>query len=706
MTGCVTLSARGEIGVITVDNPPVNAISQAVRQGLLEAIRAAEADDSIRAVVLHCAGRTFMAGADIREFGKPPAHPPLPEVIGVIESLDKPVVAALHGTALGGGFETALGCHYRCAVPSARVGFPEVNLGLLPGAGGTQRAPRLMPIADALDLMISGRPIDAGSAQAKGLVDELIEDDLLEGAVAYAERLVAQAAPPRRASALEIDAGAAGAGFFDEYRTSIARRTRGLLAPEHIVRCVENALSLPFAEGAARERELFRECMASPQSAALRHVFFAEREVARIPGVSESVERRPIANVGIIGAGTMGGGIAMNFANAGLPVTVLETEQAVLERGLAVVRGNYEATVKKGRLGEAEAQTRIGLITGTLDYADLAGADLVIEAVFENMDVKKQVFARLDAVCKAGAILASNTSTLDVDEIAASTARPADVLGLHFFSPANVMRLLEVVRGEKTAPDALVTCMDMAKRIRKIGVVSGVCYGFIGNRMLEGYTRESAFMLLEGAKAEHVDQVIHGFGLPMGPHAMMDMAGQDVGAKIRAERRAAGTLPDDPRYGLVGDRLAAMGRHGQKSSAGVYRYEPGSRTPIPDPEVEAMIAAEAARLGVEPRAIDEEEILARCLYPLINTGARILQEGIALRPSDIDIVWINGYGFPPYRGGPMFYADAIGLDRVHSTLLDLGRRLGNEHGYWTPAPLLIELAESGSTFAQWNSARA
>ena len=706
MSEVVTLSKRGRIGVVAVENPPVNAISQAVRQGLVDCIQAADADDEIAALVLHCEGRTFMAGADIREFGKPLAPPSLPGLINAIEQLSKPVVAALHGTALGGGFEISLGCHFRCAAPSARMGFPEVLLGLIPGAGGTQRAPRLMPVADALDLMISGSPMGAPDALAKGLVDEIVEGDLLDGAIARAERQLDENAPIRRVSEIALAPDSVEPGFFDAYRKSMARRTRGYFAPERIVESVENVFRMAFSEGATREQELFSECMDSPQSAGMRHVFFAEREVAKIPDIPKDTATRPVEKAAVIGAGTMGGGIAMNFANAGIPVTVLEVESAALDRGLGVVRANYENTMRKGRLSEDDVERRMGLITGTLEFADLAGADLVVEAVFENMDLKKQVFTRLEQVCKAGAIIASNTSTLDVDEIAAITNRPGDILGLHFFSPANVMRLLEVVRGEKTSPEVLATCMQVARAIRKIGVVSGVCYGFIGNRMLEGYLRECGFMLLEGASAEQIDEVIYDFGLPMGPNAMMDLAGQDVGAKIRVERRATGDLPDDERYGLVSDKIVALGRHGQKTRAGVYKYESGSRAPIPDPEVVALIETEAARLGIERREFGHDEILERCLYPLINEAALILEEGIALRPGDIDIVWINGYGFPPYRGGPMFYADTVGLKTIHERMLAYGETLGNEHGYWTPAPLLEELAASGRDFSEWARTRS
>ncbi len=704
---CVTLSTDSEIAVVTVNNPPVNALSQSVRAGLHDCFASAMANNDVKAIVLHCEGRTFMAGADIKEFGKPPMDPALTEVISFIEASAKPVVAAIHGTALGGGFETALGCHYRIANTRAKVGLPEVMLGILPGAGGTQRVPRLVGVEKALDMMISGKPVNASNALDQGLIDEIVDtqdlEDLKQAAIAAARRLVSDA-PPRRISELETPQ-APSADFFANYRASIAKRTRGLFSPERIVQSVENSVTLPFAEGMKAERELFTQCVTSPQSAGLRHTFFASREVNKVPWVNRDTPRRPVDRVGIVGAGTMGGGIAMNFANAGIPVTIVETTAEALDRGLATCRSNYEASANKGRITQADVDQRMGLLHGSTDLDELSDADLIIEAVFENMDVKKQVFRELDRICKPGAILATNTSTLDVDEIAASTNRPVDVLGLHFFSPANVMRLLEIVRGEKTADDALATCMDVSRKIGKTGVVSGVCFGFIGNRMLEPYLRESNMMLLEGVSPDVIDKSVYDFGFAMGPNAMGDLAGLDVPYKIREGLRATGQLNNDARYGRAVDALVELGRFGQKTGSGIYRYEPGSRTPHLDETAAAVFAQEASRLDVAPRSGTEEEIFQRLIFSLINEGARVLEEGIALRPADIDTVYVSGYGFPAYRGGPMFYADQIGLPLIRDTLKQFASDLGNEFGYWDVAPLLDQLANTNTTFSEWSSSR-
>ncbi|MFQ5534132.1 MAG: 3-hydroxyacyl-CoA dehydrogenase NAD-binding domain-containing protein [Sphingomonadales bacterium] len=695
MSYMVGTEIRRRVAVITVDNPPVNALSRPVRQGIHDAILKARADDAVDAMVLICTGRTFMAGADIREFGKPPASPDLRTVIGEIENADKPVIAAIHGAAL----ETALGCHYRCAVATARVGVPEVKLGLLPGAGGTQRLPRLIGIKAALDMIVSGNPTPAATALDLGLIDHIVEGDLLEGAVVYAEKLVRQGAAARRIRDMAVDATVLDEDFLDNYRQAIARKTRGYFAPERCIQAVEAAISLPFDEGLAHERALFVECMQSTASAALRHVFFAEREAAHIPDVPGDTPKRRIETAAVLGAGTMGGGIAMNFANAGIPVTILEIEEQALDRGLALIGKNYQATRDKGRLSQAQVDECMGLITGTLDYGDLADADIVIEAVFENMAIKKQVFGKLDAVCKPGAILATNTSTLDIDEIAAVTSRPGDVIGTHFFSPANVMKLLEVVRGERTERQVIATTMKLAKTLAKIPVLARVCYGFIGNRMLEGYGREAGLLLLEGATPEQVDKALYDFGMPMGPFAMSDLAGVDVSYRVRQERK--NDLPDDERHAVIGDRLFERGRYGQKTGSGYFRYEPGSRTPISDPEVHALIEREAARLGIERRPISDDEIVKRCIYPIINEGARVLEDGIALRPGDIDVVWVHGYGFPAYRGGPMFYADTVGLGEILNTL----RAYRDIHGdYWEPAPLLEKLAGKGQGFSDPRSA--
>jgi 3-hydroxyacyl-CoA dehydrogenase len=699
----VSMQKDGSMAIVCVDYPPVNALSQAVRAGIVDAVVSAGSDPEVRAIILICAGRTFMAGADITEFGKPLLPPGLPEMIEVLDQCPKLLVAAMHGTALGGGLETALGCHYRCALPTARVGLPEVKLGILPGAGGTQRLPRLAGVKPALEIMLSGNPVDAGMALELGVVDHIVDGDLKTGAVAYAQQLLDSGAVLRRARDLPVDASGLPEGFFDLQEQALAKTAKGYFSPFRILQCVKNAVEMEFDAGMQAERDLFIECLNSPQSAALRHVFFAERQTGRIPGLDKNSPVRPIESVGIVGAGTMGGGIAMNFVNVGIPVTLIEREQSALDRGLAIIRGNYERTMKKGRLSPETLEQRMGLISGSTDYGQLARADLVIEAVFENMALKKQVFAELDRVCKPGAILASNTSTLDVDEIAAVTGRPQDVLGMHFFSPANVMKLLEIVRGEKTSGEVLGTVVKLAGTIRKVGVVSGVCFGFIGNRMLEGYAREVGMMLLEGAAPERIDAILQDFGFPMGPNAMIDMAGVDVRAKVIGEARELGILPDDERYEAVTLKLAAQDRLGQKTGAGIFRYETGNRSPIPDPRVNELIETEAARLGVVQRAHCDEEILDRCLLPLINEGARILEEGIAFRPGDIDIVWLYGYGFPAFHGGPMHYADAIGLPNILASMKEFADRDGDPHGYWKPSALLQRLAAEGGSFATWRS---
>jgi len=699
MSEVVYSKTEGRIGVIEINSPPVNALSQTVRQGIMQTLQIAIDDKAVDAIVLICAGRTFIAGADIREFGLPPLAPPLPEVVAALEASPKLVVAAIHGTALGGGFEIALGCHYRVARVDARVGLPEVKLGLLPGAGGTQRLPRLIGVQAALAMIMTGDPVGAGKAAELGAVDHVVQDDLRNEAIAFAKQILIEGAPLRRLCDRQIDPASVPESYYDEYRAANARGMRGYFAPERIISAVQAALEMPFDEGISRERELFTECLHSPESISLRHVFFAERQAAKVAGLANDTALRDIKSVAMIGAGTMGGGIAMNFASKGIPVQMVDVDAVAIERGMAVVRSNYLRGVKKGRMSEAQFETLMRLFIPTTDYKDLADVDLVIEAVFENMAVKKDIFKRLDQVCKAGAILASNTSTLDLDEIARATSRPQDVVGLHFFSPANVMRLLEVVRGAATAAEVMATVMQLAKRIGKVGVVSGVCHGFIGNRMLEGYIREAGLMLLEGAEPEQIDRVLYDFGMPMGPIAMGDLAGIDVGARVREERRRNGTFPADERFGLVADKLVAMGRCGQKTAAGVYLYEAGSRNPVPDPQVRALILSEAARLGIVQRSISDEEILTRCIYPLINEGARILEEGIAQRAGDIDVVWINGYGFPPYRGGPMHYADHIGLKQIFERICTYRETLGNEFGYWEPAPLLERLAREGGKFS-------
>lgn len=696
MSQAVNYSIRDKIGVISVNSPPVNALSQRVREGILDAVRKARKDKS-EAVVLCCEGRTFIAGADITEFGKPPQEPGLPEVLSAMENLNKPIIAAIHGTALGGGFEVALACHYRCAIASAKVGLPEVKLGLLPGAGGTQRVPRIAGVKAAFDMITSGNPIPAETARDMGLVNEIMEGDLVEGAIGYARDLVDSGAPLKRIRDINIDPATIEPGFFEQARKRANARARGQIAPDRIVSCLEAAVELPIDKGLERERELFRELVNSTESAAMRHIFFAERLAAKIKGLPRETPVREIRQAAIIGGGTMGGGIAMCFANAGIPVVLLEINEEALDRGMKIIRKNYGITVKRGKLTDADVKKRMGLITGATDYADIAGADIVIEAVFENLDLKKEIFARLDATCKPDAILATNTSYQDVDAIAAATSRPQDVIGTHFFSPANVMRLLEVVRGEKTADDVLATTMGLGKRIGKVCALSGVCYGFIGNRMLTGYGREAQLLLLEGCTPQQVDSTLEKFGMAMGPVAMGDLAGLDVGYKARQSRKTEG---DDPRPYAVSTRLVESGRLGQKSGAGYYKYDSETRARISDPEVEAMIREEAEKFGIEQREISEEEIIARCMYPLVNEGAKILEEGIAQRASDVDVVYVFGYAFPVAKGGPMFYADQMGLKNVYEKVLEYQDKHGEKN--WQPANLLRELAESGGSFAAWD----
>ncbi len=700
MSEVVSYELNENIGVISVNNPPVNALAQVVREGILNAVNEAQGDGS-EAIVLACEGRTFIAGADITEFGKPPKDPWLPEVLTAIENSSKPVVAAIHGTALGGGFEVALACHYRCAVPSAKVGLPEVKLGLLPGAGGTQRVPRVAGVKAALDMITAGNPVAAGKARDMGLIDEVLGDeDVRAGAVQYAKSLVESGAPLKRIRDITIDAFSIEPDFFDNARKRLARRARGQIAQDRIVSCLEAAVQLPIDEGLERERELFKELVSSPESAAMRHIFFAERQAAKIKDVPRDTPLRPIKKVAILGGGTMGGGIAMCFANVGIPVIMLEINDEALERGMGIIRKNYTITVQKGKLAEDKMEDRIALISGTTSYDDIGDVDMVIEAVFENLDLKKEIFGKLDAACKPGTILATNTSYQDVDAIAAATSRPEDVVGMHFFSPANVMKLLEVVRGAKTAHDVLATVMQIGKKIGKVCALSGVCYGFIGNRMLGGYGREAQMLLLDGCTPAQVDGALEGFGMAMGPLAMGDLAGLDVGYKARQART---DLPDDPKLYRMGTLLVEMGRHGQKTGSGFYKYDPETRKRMSDPEVEALIKEEAAKLDIEQKEISDEEILARCFYPLINEGAKILEEGIAQRASDIDVVYIYGYAFPVAKGGPMHYADSVGLKNVYDKICEFRDRYGEE--YWQPAPLLQQLAEEGKSFSQWDKER-
>ncbi len=670
----VTTRRDGDILIATADNPPVNALGASVRLGLKAAIEEAAGDDSVKAVVIACAGKTFFAGADITEFGKPPVEPLLPQLTDMIEASEKPVIAAIHGTALGGGCEVAIASHYRIAVPSAKLGTPEVKLGLLPGAGGTQRLPRLAGIATALELVAKGDPISATTAHQAGIVDRLAgENSLLDDAIAFANE-VAAARPLPRASERPLSPDPDAVAAFEKAN---ARRFRGFEAPAANIACVVKASETPYAEGVQFEREQFMKLIFGVQSAAQRHIFFAERKASKIDGIADDIALRPIAKVGVIGAGTMGGGIAMNFLSAGVPVTIVEMQQDALDRGTATIRRNYEATAAKGRMTPEQVDGAMALLTPTLGLDTLADCDLVIEAVYEEMGVKQDIFGKLDTICKPGAILASNTSYLDIDVIAAATNRPQDVLGMHFFSPANVMKLLEVVRGDKTADDVLATVMALSKKIRKVAVVAGVCHGFIGNRMLMPRQVEAMKLLLEGATPEQVDRVHVEFGMPMGPFQMADLAGVDIGWHR-----------DPTRIENIRDALAAEDRWGQKKGAGFYDYD-AKRNPSPSPRVAEIIAEFRERTGTPQHDVTDQEIVERTLYPMVNEGALILAEGKAQRASDIDVVWIYGYGWPVYRGGPMFWADIEGAKKIVAGL--------DRHGF-DVAPLLREKAEKGGRF--------
>jgi len=693
MSEVVSYERDGDVGVITIDNPPVNALGHAVRQGIVDALSQGVGDDGAKALLILGGGRTFPAGADIREFGQTPKEPGLPDVVQTLEDSDKLLVAGIHGTALGGGMEITLGCDYRVALDSAKMGLPEVHLGLLPGAGGTQRLPRLIGAKAAMQAIVEGKPIKAAQLEKMGVVDKVVSGDLKAEAIAYVEHLVAENAPRRKVSELSVEKE--DDNVFSEFEQSIARKKRGFLAPFHCIKAVQAAATEPsFEAGMKRERELFMELMNSPESAAQRHVFFAEREVAKVPGLSKETPKRDIKQVGIIGAGTMGGGIAMNFLSAGIPVKMLEMKQDALDKGVALIRKNYEATAKKGRMTSEQVEKCLSLLSTSLSYDDLSDADLVIEAVFENMKVKKQVFGELDRVCKQGAILATNTSTLDVDEIAQSITRPEDVIGMHFFSPANVMKLLENVRGAATSDEVIATVMDLSKRIGKVGVLVGVCNGFVGNRILHRRQAQAVQLVNEGASPTQVDKVLFDFGLPMGPFAMADLAGLDVGWRIRE-----GLREDDPANAPERDwmdALAEQERWGQKTGGGVFDYAEGDRTPRPSDVAMAEIEKYRKEKGIETRDVSDQEILERCLYVMVNEGAKILEEGIAMRPLDVDIVWIYGYGFPVYRGGLMFWADQVGLDTIHKRVKQFFDESGDDD--WQPSALLEKLAGEGRTF--------
>lgn len=690
LTESVRLERDGDVAVIVIDNPPVNALSWHVRQGLADGMTEA-VESGASAVVLICDGRTFIAGADISEFGGEAKGPSLPDTQAAMEGAPVPVIAAIHGTALGGGLEVALCAHYRVALASAKFGLPEVNLGLLPGAGGTQRLPRLVGVPKALEMTTSGRHIGADEAVEGGLVDELVHGDLPDlraAAVAFAKRAVAEGLPLRKVRDRD-DRVAEHRGdtqLFADFRASIARRTRGFLAPEYNIRCIEAAADLPFDEGIKVERKLFMELMTGPQSAAQRYSFFAERAANKIP-VPRDTPTVDVQRAGVLGAGTMGGGIAMNFANAGIPVTIVERDQESLDRGLAVVRANYE---RSRSTTPEQVEQRMALITGSTDQAHFADCDLVVEAVFEDMDLKKSVFARLDGICKPEAILATNTSYLDVDEIATATSRPENVIGLHFFSPANVMKLLEVVRGSGSSATTIASAMAIGKRIGKIGVLVGNCDGFVGNRMLARRRVEADRLILEGATPAQVDRVLHDFGFPMGPFAMADLAGLDIGWK-----------PETSTGSTVRELMCESGRRGQKNGRGYYTYDPVTRAGTPDPEVVEMIRDFAVAKGIEQRDVTDDEVLERCLLPMVNEGARILDEGIALRGSDVDVIWVNGYGWPVYRGGPMYWADSLGLSEVAAKIREYGDRLGGSH--WELSPLIDRLAADDGKLSQFTS---
>jgi 3-hydroxyacyl-CoA dehydrogenase len=670
------LTREGDIAVLTVNSPPVNALSANVRDGLSAGIAQAAADPAVKAIVLICDGRTFIAGADISEFGKPPKGASLHDVQAAIEGGAKPVIAAIHGSAFGGGFELAQACHYRVAVPSAQFGQPEIKLGIIPGAGGTQRLPRLIGVEKALEANVSGNPFSAKLAHEWGAVDGLVEEGKLrEGALAFAKKVIDTRMPLRKVRDLndKIEAARGHREIFDKVRRDNARKYRGFEAWQAVIRAVEAAVDLPFDEGMKREREEFMNLVLTPQARAQRYVFFAERKVWKIADVPDTTPTLPIKKVGIIGAGTMGGGISMNFLNVGIPVTIVETAQPALDRGLATIRRNYENTAKKGRLKQSDVETRMGLLGPGLNLDALSDCDLIIEAVYENMDIKKEVFRKLDKIAKPGAILASNTSYLNIDEIASVTGRPDHVIGMHFFSPANVMRLLEVVRGEKTAKPVIATVMQLARKIGKIAALVGVCHGFVGNRMLHQRQREAGKLILEGAMPWDVDRVIYDFGFPMGPFAMSDLAGLDIGWSKETSKSST-----------IREILCEMDRRGQKTGAGFYDYDE-SRNAKPSPVVEKIILDFAAKKGINRRTISDEEILERCIYPMINEGAKILEEGKAQRASDIDIVWINGYGWPVYRGGPMFYADLVGPEKVLAKMKNFEATMGED---FKPAPLL------------------
>ena len=695
----VTTALHGDVLVVTIDNPPVNALGAAVRQGLLAAMQQAQADAAVAAVLLVGAGKAFIAGADIREFGKPPVPPALPEVCRAIEGSDKPVVAVLHGAALGGGLEVALSAHYRLALPAATVGLPEVNLGLLPGSGGTQRAPRLMGVQAATAMMLSGQHLKAQAALQAGLVDKLVEGaDAQAAGLAYVRELLTAKAPVRRTRDLAIAEPQAALAWLEEQKAETAKKARGLFSPLKIIECVQAAVQLPFDEGLARERALFIECLDSPQRAGLIHAFFAEREVAKVPE-AQAAQPRPVASVAVIGGGTMGAGIAVAALDAGLPVTMIERDAESIARGRANVEKVYNGLVAKGRMTEAAKAAVMARYTGSTNYADIAQVDLVIEAVFEDIEVKKAVFRELDRVCKPGAVLATNTSYLDIDAIAASTSRPQDVIGLHFFSPANIMKLLEIVVPAKVGADVVATAFELAKKLKKVPVRAGVCDGFIGNRILAVYKQAADYIMEDGASPYEIDEAVRGFGFAMGPFQVTDLAGGDIGWATR--KRRAATRDPKARYVEIADRICERGWFGQKTGRGFYLYPEGARVGQPDPEVLAIVDAERAKKGITPRSFSADDIMRRYMAAMVNEGAKVVAEGIALRPLDVDVTFVAGYGFPRHRGGPMKWADMTGLDKV---LADIQAFAKEDPLFWKPAPLLEQLVAEGRNFDSLNKA--
>ena len=695
----VTTALHGDVLVVTIDNPPVNALGAAVRQGLLAAMQQAQADAAVAAVLLVGAGKAFIAGADIREFGKPPVPPALPEVCRAIEGSDKPVVAVLHGAALGGGLEVALSAHYRLALPAATVGLPEVNLGLLPGSGGTQRAPRLMGVQAATAMMLSGQHLKAQAALQAGLVDKLVEGaDAQAAGLAYVRELLTAKAPVRRTRDLAIAEPQAALAWLEEQKAETAKKARGLFSPLKIIECVQAAVQLPFDEGLARERALFIECLDSPQRAGLIHAFFAEREVAKVPE-AQAAQPRPVASVAVIGGGTMGAGIAVAALDAGLPVTMIERDAESIARGRANVEKVYNGLVAKGRMTEAAKAAVMARYTGSTNYADIAQVDLVIEAVFEDIEVKKAVFRELDRVCKPGAVLATNTSYLDIDAIAAATSRPQDVIGLHFFSPANIMKLLEIVVPAKVAADVVATAFELAKKLKKVPVRAGVCDGFIGNRILAVYKQAADYLMEDGASPYEIDAAVRGFGFAMGPFQVTDLAGGDIGWATR--KRRAATRDPKARYVEIADRICERGWFGQKTGRGFYLYPEGARVGQPDPEVLAIVDAERAKKGITPRSFSADDIMRRYMAAMVNEGAKVVAEGIALRPLDVDVTFVAGYGFPRHRGGPMKWADMTGLPKV---LADIQAFAKEDPLFWKPAPLLEQLVAEGRNFDSLNKA--